>query len=114
MLICSAPLLCPTSRHGGTGECLDEVALDGAQLIGAAEVRLNGRHEPVEDLGRARPAVELVPGKQLRPARPMPAATRGFPGAFPGASRRQTGGIPVFFHGIFAISVVVAVFTAHR
>jgi hypothetical protein len=56
----------------------------------------------------------LVPGEQPRPARPMPAATRGFPGAFRRASRRQTGGIPVFFHRTFATSVVGAVFTAHR
>ena len=101
-------------RHGSSGEGLDKIALDGAQLIGPAEVRLDGSHEPVEDLGRARPAVELVPGEQPRPARPMPAATRGFPGAFRGASRRQTGGIPVFFHRTFATSVVGAVFTAHR
>ena len=86
MLICSAPLLCPTSRHGGTGECLDEVALDGAQLISAAEIGLNGRHEPVEDLRRARPAVELAAGEQPRQARPMSAATGGFPGAFRGLS----------------------------
>src|SRR5262249_22442254 len=76
--------------------------------ITAAKIGLNGRHEPVEDLRRARPAVELVPGEQLRPARSMPAATRGFLGAFRGASRRQVGGIWVFFHGAFATSIVVS------
>jgi hypothetical protein len=78
-------------RDGSPGERLDEGALDGGQLIMTAEVDLNRSDEPIEQLRRACAAVELVPGEQPLPGRPMWAATRGFPAGNP----RQTGGIPV-------------------
>ena len=78
-------------RDGSPGERLDEGALDGGQLIMTAEVDLNRSDEPIEQLRRACAAVELVPGEQPLPGRPMWAATRGLPAGNP----RQTGGIPV-------------------
>ena len=69
-------------RQRGAGEAFDQSALDGRQLVGAAEVVLDIADEAIERLRRGGAAVEPRPRQQLRFRRPMPAARRPRAGAF--------------------------------
>jgi hypothetical protein len=48
---------------GSAGECLDQSALDGAQLIATAEIGLNSSDKLIERLRRARTAIKLDAAK---------------------------------------------------
>jgi len=50
-------------RDSSAGERLDQSALDGRQLIGAAEINLYIADKPIERLGCVGAAVEFSAGK---------------------------------------------------